>query len=190
MSNPAERAGICHFCNHSVTIPCNAEEAENCIHMVKVGAYGGGSGGSGKMRSVKKGNCGYCDGHVINPCTNSAAAEKCIHRAEGLRQQGEADKSPRRRILETAIAYTCGDRQVTHGRATDNFQVMANLWNAYIGGLMASSGGFINLTPRDTAVMMTLAKIARIAVGNPKERDHYIDAAAYMAIAAECEDIP
>ena len=83
----------------------------------------------------------------------------------------------RKEILETAAKYTTVDREQQYGSPEDNFRIIANLWNVYLG----DDG---NLTPEDVAIMMALLKIGRIASGQIKE-DNYIDLAGYAACAGE-----
>jgi hypothetical protein len=86
----------------------------------------------------------------------------------------------RLQILETAATLTGGDRNKTYGEPKANLTLYAELCQAYLGGRDVTK-----LTPTDGAILMTLAKISRIAV-NPRHMDNYVDGAAYMAIAGEC----
>ena len=83
-------------------------------------------------------------------------------------------------ILAEAQKIVTGDRSRTHGDKERSFQLIANLWNAYLDG--RKRGGPI--TPGDVAHCMALLKIARSVQGQPV-RDHYLDAAAYCSIAGE-----
>jgi len=89
------------------------------------------------------------------------------------------DKSDRQIILETALKLTTGDRNQTYGDPIDNLTIFADLINAYFK---------TNMTAIDASIIMTLAKISRVAV-NKNHQDNYIDGAAYMAIAGECAKI-
>jgi hypothetical protein len=82
----------------------------------------------------------------------------------------------RKETLETAIKCVCGAREQDYGSPEDNFQCCADLWNIYLGDY--------NLSAHDVAIMMTLLKIARIISGRYKD-DTYVDAAGYIACAAE-----
>ena len=86
-------------------------------------------------------------------------------------------------ILREAATLVEGDRNATHGDKRESFAAIAGLWNAY----MAARGGGL-FEGKDVACMMTLLKIARSLQGRPI-RDHYVDAAGYMAIAAETAGI-
>ena len=82
----------------------------------------------------------------------------------------------RETILQEACNCVCGNREEDYGSPEDNFQTIANLWNAYIG--------WNHLQPIDVAMMMSLLKIARIKTGRYKE-DSFIDLAGYAACAGE-----
>ena len=76
---------------------------------------------------------------------------------------GEADK-----LLHT-------DRQKTYGGAIENHERIAEIWSALIG---------TQLTATDVALMMAALKIYR-AANNPAHLDSFIDAVAYVDIAAQ-----
>lgn len=80
-------------------------------------------------------------------------------------------------ILDTAKEYVTKDRAATHGDAEDNFQRIADLWNAWLQPEAA-------VTAVDVAVMMTLLKIARIG-SNEGNADNWIDGCGYLACGAE-----
>lgn len=82
-------------------------------------------------------------------------------------------------ILTRAAKIVGGARNVTHGTKERSFQVIADLWNAYIQGLPS-----VVLSPRDVAQLMVLMKVGRSLAGDPIE-DHFLDAAGYAAIAGE-----
>ncbi len=86
-------------------------------------------------------------------------------------------------VLREAAALVEGDRNATHGNKKESFAAIAALWNAY----MAARGDG-TFEGKDVACMMTLLKIARRVQGKPI-RDHYVDAAGYMGIAAETAGI-
>lgn len=92
----------------------------------------------------------------------------------------------RRRILETAAAHVCKDRQASHGAPEQSFHSIARLWNGYLNNHMASKGvvATLQLTPADIALMMSLMKVAR-AQYNPQYDDNWIDLAGYAACGAD-----
>lgn len=79
-------------------------------------------------------------------------------------------------ILATANEYVTKDRAATHGDAEDNFNRIAKLWNAYMGG--------DHVDAADVAVMLTLLKVARIRQ-NKCHADNWIDMAGYAACGGE-----
>jgi hypothetical protein len=78
--------------------------------------------------------------------------------------------------LATATQYVTKDRAATHGDAENNFQRIAELWNAYMDT--------DDITAIDVAVMLTLLKVARIR-SNPTHADNWIDIAGYAACGGE-----
>lgn len=78
-------------------------------------------------------------------------------------------------ILQKAEQCVCGMREQDYGSPENNFQVIADLWNAYIGA---------NFTSTDVAMMMALLKIARIKSGTATE-DSFVDLAGYAACGGE-----
>ena len=83
---------------------------------------------------------------------------------------------PREAILRAAISCVCDDREKQYGEPKRNFEVISRFWSTYLG---------INLHPMDVSMMMALLKIARIVTGGVENADSYIDAAGYIALAAE-----
>lgn len=95
-------------------------------------------------------------------------------------------KSFREEVLLTARDLTCGDRNDAYNDPRVNMMAFeellewANKWQRH--NLDASAAG----CGHDAAMTMVYAKLARIVVGVAKA-DNYIDAAAYLAMAWECE---
>lgn len=85
----------------------------------------------------------------------------------------------RREILDAAADLIDGDRQKDYGPPEENFQRIADFWNAY---LRHDFGMLLN--PTDVAVLMALVKIAR-SVETPEKADTWIDLAGYAALAGE-----
>jgi hypothetical protein len=86
----------------------------------------------------------------------------------------------RKEILLTAEKYVNGDREQQYGTPEDNFGIIAEFWNTYLG--RKEVGTIIDA--HDVANMMCLLKIARIASGQKKD-DNYIDLAGYAACGGE-----
>lgn len=85
-------------------------------------------------------------------------------------------------ILREVAALVDGDRNATHGDKTSSFTVIAEFWQVYLDGRKKRDD---LLSARDVAMMMVLLKVARSIQGEPV-RDHFLDAAGYCAIGAEC----
>lgn len=82
----------------------------------------------------------------------------------------------RRKLLETAAAIVCEDRNQQYGHPENNFRHIADLWTAYLDEL---------ITPVDVACMLALLKVARIHATNGKSADSWVDLAGYAACGAE-----
>lgn len=85
----------------------------------------------------------------------------------------------RTRTLETASTLINGDRENDYGTPQENFANIAERWSQTVGR---------KLEAWEVALMMADLKLARMAtVGNPKP-DSMIDAAGYIALAAELSE--
>ena len=95
-------------------------------------------------------------------------------------------RSYREEVLLTARDLTCGDRNDAYNdprvnmRAFEELMEWAQKWQRH--NMDSSAAGY----GHDAAMTMVYAKLARIVVGAAKA-DNYIDAAAYLAMAWECE---
>lgn len=89
----------------------------------------------------------------------------------------------RAEILDTAKKIVTTDRNARYGEPEDNFGVIAQFWNNY---LTTTQGVCLFLSETDVAILMALFKIGRIATARDMNEDSYIDAAGYIACAAEC----
>lgn len=90
----------------------------------------------------------------------------------------------RKEILESAMCCVCGDREQDYGTPERNFELIAELWTAYLKAKCLSPEADIYINGEDIATMMCLFKIARIATGRGKA-DSFIDLAGYAACAGE-----
>lgn len=86
----------------------------------------------------------------------------------------------RQTVLDTAKQYVSQDRNLDYDTPEKNFEMIAELWNAYL-----ANRGTHPLHPYDVAVLMLLVKVARIST-SPQKQDHWIDIAGYAACGAEC----
>lgn len=87
----------------------------------------------------------------------------------------------RKQVLEAAEKLVDGDRQTDYGTPKQNFQRIADLWNAYLSERPAGT-----LKDIDVAAMMILLKVARVAGSNSKD-DNWIDIAGYAACGGEIQ---
>ncbi len=85
----------------------------------------------------------------------------------------------RAEILDNAKKCVCGQREQDYGKPENNFQTIADLWNAYLDLPRDSS-----INAGDVAMMMALMKIARIRTGTATE-DSFVDLAGYAACGGE-----
>lgn len=89
--------------------------------------------------------------------------------------------SSRSDILDQAKKCVCGQREQDYGTPESNFQLIADLWNGYLG-FMDHPQDQIRAT--DVAMMMALLKIARIRNGGGSG-DSFVDLAGYAACGGE-----
>lgn len=85
----------------------------------------------------------------------------------------------RAEILDAAKKCVCGQREQDYGKPENNFQTIADLWNAYLNMPVSS-----RINAGDVAMMMALMKIARIRTGTATE-DSFVDLAGYAACGGE-----
>ena len=78
-------------------------------------------------------------------------------------------------ILDTAKSCVSGQREQDHGKAENNFELIAKFWSSYLDH---------EVTSVDVALMMTLLKIARIHTGRQTE-DSFVDACGYISCGGE-----
>lgn len=90
----------------------------------------------------------------------------------------------RAEVLQQALDATMKSRNSTYGAPYPNLLLAAELKQAYNA---AANGKYS--PAHDDAIHAVLSKIARIATGATGHTDNYVDGAAYMAIAAECQVI-
>ena len=96
----------------------------------------------------------------------------------------------RAEILEEAKRCVCGKREQDYGSPESNFQIIADLWNAYLclpyhhSEFSESREGVPKITPTDVSMMMALMKIARIKNGGGTG-DSFVDLAGYAACGGE-----
>lgn len=84
-------------------------------------------------------------------------------------------------VLDTAKRIITGDRHQSYGDAEDSFGLVGQYWSVYLASRPDPTAP---LAPHDVGVLMTLLKIARIQHA-PEHVDSYVDAAGYIALAAE-----
>jgi len=68
-----------------------------------------------------------------------------------------------------------------HGNTERSFQMIADMWSAYINHSFTSRGD-LRLRPYDIAQMMALTKMVRSVYGFSE--DNFVDGAGYTALAA------
>ncbi len=99
-----------------------------------------------------------------------------------------SDKNWRETCLDTAKEYVTKDRTSTYGTPEDNFQDIADLWDAL--GIVSINRrlGVRKLTATDVALMMAAMKLARLK-GNPSHVDSWVDTAGYAACGLELSQL-
>ncbi len=86
----------------------------------------------------------------------------------------------RKALLYEAAKYVTKDRNSAYGEPEDNFQAIADIWNAQ--GYMHSTDRPINAT--DVALMMAGLKLARLK-HNPEHKDSWVDGMGYLACGGD-----
>ena len=86
----------------------------------------------------------------------------------------------RKDVLSDAETCVCGHREQDYGSPENNFQIIADLWNAYLGCERLR----IQISAHDVAMLMALLKVARIS-NDGGTYDCYVDLAGYAACAGE-----
>jgi len=81
----------------------------------------------------------------------------------------------RNNILKKADKLTSTEREVEHGDASKNFEMVSDLWSTYLG---------VDIFPHEVPMMMVLYKVAR-TTENPYNVDNYVDTSGYGALAGE-----
>ncbi len=83
-------------------------------------------------------------------------------------------------ILTEACDLVNNSRAQEYGPPETNFAKIAAGWSVILGA---------GVTAEQVSLCMAWLKIARIAGDGQASRDSYVDAAAYMALAAEVSDV-
>ena len=83
------------------------------------------------------------------------------------------------KLFDEADKIINGERQDQYGRPEDSFDRIARYWSVYLENVNPH-----DLDALDVAHMMVLFKAARMQ-GQKPSRDNYVDAAGYLAIAAD-----
>ena len=91
----------------------------------------------------------------------------------------------RKEVLEEAIRCVCTDRNEQYGGPEDSFEVIAGLWNSYVESACVLDCGNVCIDGGDVAIMMALFKIGRMITSADQKRDTFVDAAGYIACAAQ-----
>lgn len=118
---------------------------------------------------------------TIKPCVNGVdhgTGDVAHHPAGWCRECGPVP--PRAEVLREAERLTTGDRNVTYGSPTANFQNTADLWTVLLAPLLKDG---VRLEPRHVADLMVALKLAR-NMAEPK-RDNFVDIAGYAACGYE-----
>ena len=81
-------------------------------------------------------------------------------------------------ILDEAKRLTTTDREQAYGDCVDTHRKIASMWSLILGEPIGAE---------EVALCMAAVKIIR-ACSDIKNADHFIDGAAYLAIAGECAE--
>jgi hypothetical protein len=78
------------------------------------------------------------------------------------------------------------ERPGVHGSAENSFQMIADMWSTYIRHTHYArtlQEIHVELRPVDVAQMMASMKQARAVYGDPNNKDNFVDAVGYTALA-------
>lgn len=100
--------------------------------------------------------------------------------------------SVRRKLLEEAADLIDGDRNVQYGDPNADFKRIAQIWNAYLAGVIEKKWDedmdsimYSLLDPQDIAAMMVGLKLSRIS-WSPENEDSWKDIAGYSGCGWHC----
>lgn len=93
----------------------------------------------------------------------------------------------RSELLRGAELAVNGDRNNQYGDPNADFQRTADMWTAYLAGVIERNEGVAKFSTYDVAAMMGLLKISRIA-WSPDKQDSWMDLAGYSACGWDCAD--
>lgn len=105
-----------------------------------------------------------------------------MERVNEVDEQEGHDVKGRAVCLDTAKGLILRDRNSSYGEPEQDFQCIADLWNAYL-----QHAGFEMerlIAPYEVGVLMALLKIGRITT-SPSKDDHWFDLAGYAACSYE-----
>lgn len=91
-----------------------------------------------------------------------------------LKCDEEVEPVTRADILDQAKKCVCGQREQDYGTPESNFQLIADLWNGYLG--FTDNPQWKQIRATDVSMMMALMKIARIRNGGGSG-DSFVDLA-------------
>lgn len=151
-------------CSQVLTHAIRSKEMSLESHEIKIGASAIGSSGSFGLQYGQK--------------SHAKLQEEKRQQAEHMPHYHTA----REQLLLEAIEITHKDRNTNYGNPEDNFQQIANLWNAYLGNRVQ----MITLQSHDVAIMSMLIKVARLAK-NSNHHDSAVDVAGYAACLADIQ---
>ena len=101
-----------------------------------------------------------------------------------LRAQDD-QQPPRHHLLDEAIRTITQDRNEEYGAPEPVHRMIGEFWSCYL----RQHAQPIELEPHDVAVMMILAKVARLAFAGGGHRDSWADIAGYSACGFECFEV-
>lgn len=94
----------------------------------------------------------------------------------------EEAQSGREVCLDTAKQFVMKDRNTSYGEPEQDFEVIADLWNAYLhhAGVLGDRA----IEPYEVGILMGLLKVGRMTA-SPSKADHWFDLAGYTACGFE-----
>ena len=149
---------------------CTGKDCDDC-------PLGGRNNGTGRLCTA-----------YIDIAPKSAALRMgllCVEGPDIAPTAAKNEPPTRRSILRDAEKCVVGDRDQDYGSPENSFAVIGKLWGIYLEEKCLRDGQ-ITILPEDTAALMCLFKVARVATGHGKT-DNWVDLAGYAACGGEIE---
>lgn len=151
-------------------------------------------------------HCQWCNFTCVGPCSVTGFNPQGCKNYTIVQQVKKINmahdigyNTPRSKLLDEVMEIVHKDRNANYGNPENNFQQIADLWNAYFDAVKRNriaaihakganlNGNDVSFNPHDVAIMNMLIKVARLAK-NPQHHDSVVDIAGYAACLADVQE--